>query len=127
MKTIVLAISLSLAAFSAGAQTSTSNSTDVGIVRVDQCGQQPGHHAEFQQQRVQHPAQCAAGGRAELLWLILFGQLHGVRRGGGGAVVGFGMNIAIPIEDQKCSLRRNFERTMQAAASTKDADPLAPP
>jgi hypothetical protein len=34
--------------------------------------------------------------------------------------VGFGLSIAAPIEDQKCSLRRNFERTMQAAASTKD-------
>jgi hypothetical protein len=45
-----------------------------------------------------------------------------VSAGGGGSVVGFGMNVAIPIEDQKCSLRRNFERTMQAAASTKDAD-----
>ena len=32
------------------------------------------------------------------------------------------MNVAFPIEDQKCSLRRNFERTMQAAASTKDPD-----
>ena len=32
------------------------------------------------------------------------------------------MSVAFPIEDQKCSLRRNFERTMQAAASTKDPD-----
>ncbi|MCH3877477.1 hypothetical protein LZC34_10000, partial [Campylobacter jejuni] len=45
-----------------------------------------------------------------------------VSAGGGGSVVGFGMNVAFPVEDQKCSLRRNFERTMQAAASTKDPD-----
>ncbi|WYX26686.1 hypothetical protein WJ969_15215 [Achromobacter xylosoxidans] len=32
------------------------------------------------------------------------------------------MNVAFPVEDQKCSLRRNFERTMQAAASTKDPE-----
>jgi hypothetical protein len=45
-----------------------------------------------------------------------------VSGGGGGGVVGFGINLAVPVEDAKCSLRRNFERTMQAAASTKDAD-----
>ena len=48
-----------------------------------------------------------------------------VSAGGGGSVVGFGMNVAFPIEDQKRSLRRNFERTMQAAAST-GSRPLAP-
>ena len=30
-----------------------------------------------------------------------------VSAGGGSSVVGFGMNVAFPIEDQKCSLRRN--------------------
>lgn len=45
-----------------------------------------------------------------------------VSAGGGGSVVGFAINAAVPVEDKACSLRRNFERTMQAAASTKDVD-----
>lgn len=45
-----------------------------------------------------------------------------VSGGGGGSVVGVGINMAVPIEDKNCNLRRNFERTMQAAASARDAD-----
>lgn len=43
-----------------------------------------------------------------------------VSGGGGGSVVGFGINMAVPVEDKNCNLRRNFERVMQASATTKD-------
>jgi len=43
-----------------------------------------------------------------------------VSGGGGGSVVGFGINMAMPVEDAHCNLRRNFERIMQASATTKD-------
>lgn len=43
--------------------------------------------------------------------------------GGGGSVVGFGMNVAVPINDAECSARRNVERTMQISASIRTFDP----
>ncbi|WKV22070.1 hypothetical protein Phage2-1_00070 [Achromobacter phage 2-1] len=43
-----------------------------------------------------------------------------VSGGGGGSTIGIGLNVAIPVEDKNCNLRRNFERIMQASATTKD-------
>lgn len=121
MKTLVLAISLSLAAFSASAQTSSSNATTSASSGSTNAGNNQGitlnsNNSGTSTVRSVPPM----GGQS------FYGSFSSdscmVSAGGGGAVVGFGMNVAIPIEDQKCSLRRNFERTMQAAASTKDAD-----
>jgi hypothetical protein len=121
MKTIVLAISLSLAAVSASAQTSSSSATTSASSGSTNAGNNQGitlnssNSGSSTLRRVP-----PLGGQS------FYGSFSSdscmVSAGGGGAVVGFGMNIAIPIEDQKCSLRRNFERTMQAAASTRDAD-----
>ncbi|RSE95718.1 hypothetical protein [Achromobacter aegrifaciens] len=121
MKTIVLAISLSLAAVSASAQTSSSSATTSASSGSTNAGNNQGitlnsSNSGSRTLRSVPPL----GGQS------FYGSFSSdscmVSAGGGGAVVGFGMNIAIPIEDQKCSLRRNFERTMQAAASTRDAD-----
>jgi hypothetical protein len=121
MKTIVLAISLSLAAVSASAQTSSSSATTSASSGSTNAGNNQGitlnsSNSGSSTLRSVPPR----GGQS------FYGSFSSdscmVSAGGGGAVVGFGMNIAIPIEDQKCSLRRNFERTMQAAASTRDAD-----
>ncbi|MGS1009969.1 hypothetical protein [Achromobacter anxifer] len=121
MKTIVLAISLSLAAVSASAQTSSSSATTSASSGSTNAGNNQGitlnsSNSGSSTLRSVPPL----GGQS------FYGSFSSdscmVSAGGGGAVVGFGMNVAIPIEDQKCSLRRNFERTMQAAASTKDAD-----
>ncbi len=121
MKTIVLAISLSLAAFSAGAQTSSSSATTSASSGSTNAGNNQGitlnsNNSGSSTLRSAPPV----GGQS------FYGSFSSdscmVSAGGGGSVVGFGMNVAVPIEDQKCSLRRNFERTMQAAASTKDAD-----
>jgi len=121
MKTIVLAISLSLAAFSAGAQTSSSNASTSASSGSTNAGNNQGitlnsNNSGSSTLRSVPPL----GGQS------FYGSFSSdscmVSAGGGGAVVGFGLNVAIPIEDQKCSLRRNFERTMQAAASTRDAD-----
>jgi len=43
-----------------------------------------------------------------------------VSGGGGGSAIAFGINVAVPVEDKNCNLRRNFERIMQASATTKD-------
>nr|WP_315528810.1 hypothetical protein [uncultured Achromobacter sp.] len=121
MKTIVLAISLSLAACTAAAQTSNSSSTTSASSGSTNAGNNQGitlnsNNSGSSTVKTVPPV----GGQS------FYGSFSSdscmVSAGGGGSVVGFGMNVAIPIEDQKCSLRRNFERTMQAAASTKDAD-----
>lgn len=121
MKTILLAISLSMAAFTATAQTSNSSSATSASSGSTNAGNNQGitlnsNNSGSSTVRTVPPV----GGQS------FYGSFSSdscmVSAGGGGSVVGFGMNIAIPIEDQKCSLRRNFERTMQAAASTKDAD-----
>lgn len=121
MKTIVLAISLSLAAMSAGAQTSTSSSTTSASSGSTNAGNNQGITLNSSNSGTSTLRSAPpVGGQS------FYGSFSSdscmVSAGGGGSVVGFGMNVAIPIEDQKCSLRRNFERTMQAAASTKDAD-----
>ncbi|CAB3713693.1 hypothetical protein [Achromobacter pestifer] len=121
MKTIVLAISLSLVACTAAAQTSNSSSTTSASSGSTNAGNNQGitlnsNNSGSSTVKTVPPV----GGQS------FYGSFSSdscmVSAGGGGSVVGFGMNVAIPIEDQKCSLRRNFERTMQAAASTKDAD-----
>lgn len=121
MKTIVLAISLSLAACTAAAQTSNSSSTTSASSGSTNAGNNQGitlnsNNSGSSTVKTVPPV----GGQS------FYGSFSSdscmVSAGGGGSVVGFGMNVAVPIEDQKCSLRRNFERTMQAAASTKDAD-----
>ncbi|WP_447578450.1 hypothetical protein [Achromobacter kerstersii] len=121
MKNIVLAVSLSLAACTAMAQTSNSSSTTSASSGSTNAGNNQGitlnsNNSGSSTVKTVPPV----GGQS------FYGSFSSdscmVSAGGGGSVVGFGMNIAIPIEDQKCSLRRNFERTMQAAASTKDAD-----
>jgi len=121
MKTIVLAISLSLAAFSAGAQTSSSSATTSASSGSTNAGNNQGITLNSSNSGTSTLRSVPPlGGQS------FYGSFSSdscmVSAGGGGAVVGFGMNVAIPIEDQKCSLRRNFERTMQAAASTRDAD-----
>ncbi|MFG0233074.1 hypothetical protein [Achromobacter sp. 413638] len=122
MKTIVLALSLSLAAFSATAQTnSASSSTTSATSGATNAGNTQGitFNSKSDASGTLRTAP-AMGGQS------FYGSFSSdscmVSAGGGGSVVGFGMNVAFPIEDQKCSLRRNFERTMQAAASTKDPD-----
>lgn len=45
-----------------------------------------------------------------------------VSGGGGGSVVGFGINAAVPVEDKHCNLRRNFERVMQWSSTVADAN-----
>ncbi|MGV2863192.1 hypothetical protein, partial [Achromobacter sp. AGC39] len=121
MKKIVFAITLSLAAGSAVAQTSNSSSTTSASSGATNAGNNQGitlnsNNSGSSTVKTVPPV----GGQS------FYGSFSSdscmVSAGGGGSVVGFGMNVAIPIEDQKCSLRRNFERTMQAAASTKDAD-----
>ena len=121
MKTIALAMTLSLAAFSAAAQTSSSSATTSATSGSTNAGNNQG--ITFNSSNGGSSTLRSAppvGGQS------FYGSFSSdscmVSAGGGGSVVGFGMNVAIPIEDQKCSLRRNFERTMQAAASTKDAD-----
>ena len=117
MKTIVLALSLSLAAFSATAQTnSASSSTTSATSGATNAGNTQGitFNSKSDASGTLRTAPAIGG---QSFYGSFVGQLHGVG-GRGGSVVGFGMNVAFPIEDQKCSLRRNFERTMQAAAST---------
>ena len=121
MKTIVLAISLSLAAMSAGAQTSTSSSSTSASSGSTNAGNNQGITLNSSNSGTSTLRSAPpVGGQS------FYGSFSSdscmVSAGGGGSVVGFGMNVAIPIEDQKCSLRRNFERTMQSAASTIDAD-----
>lgn len=40
-----------------------------------------------------------------------------VSAGGGVSVIGLAVTGAVPVKDEECNARRNFERTMQAAAS----------
>lgn len=121
MKSIVLAIALSLAAVSAGAQTSTSNSSTSASSGATNAGNNQGItlNSNNSGSSTLHSAPPVGG---QSFYGSFSSDSCMVSAGGGGSVVGFGMNVAFPIEDQKCSLRRNFERTMQAAASTKDAD-----
>ncbi|SSW68590.1 hypothetical protein [Achromobacter agilis] len=121
MKTIVFAISLSLAAFSASAQTSSSSATTSASSGSTNAGNNQGitFNSSSNGSSTLRTAPPVGG---QSFYGSFSSDSCMVSAGGGGSVVGFGMNLAIPIEDQKCSLRRNFERTMQAAASTKDAD-----
>lgn len=121
MKTLALALSLSLAAFSAVAQTSTSSSTTSASSGSTNAGNNQGvtfnsNNSGSSTLRTAPPI------GAQSFYGSFSSDSCMVSAGGGGSVVGFGMNVAFPVEDQKCSLRRNFERTMQAAASTKDPD-----
>ncbi|PJM67057.1 hypothetical protein [Achromobacter ruhlandii] len=121
MKTLALALSLSLVAFSAGAQTSTSSSTTSASSGSTNAGNNQGvtfnsNNSGSSTLRTAPPI------GAQSFYGSFSSDSCMVPAGGGGSVVGFGMNVAFPVEDQKCSLRRNFERTMQAAASTKDPD-----
>lgn len=123
MKTIALALSLSLSlvAFSASAQTSSSASQTSASSGSTNAGNNQGitlnsNNSGSSTLRTAPPI------GAQSFYGSFSSDSCMVSAGGGGSVVGFGMNIAVPIEDQKCSLRRNFERTMQAAASTKDPD-----
>lgn len=121
MKTLALALSLSLVAFSAGAQTSTSSSTTSASSGSTNAGNNQGvtfnsNNSGSSTLRTAPPI------GAQSFYGSFSSDSCMVSAGGGGSVVGFGMNVAFPVEDQKCSLRRNFERTMQAAASTKDPD-----
>lgn len=45
-----------------------------------------------------------------------------VSGGGGVSIVGFGAQMATPVEDRHCNMRRNFERVMQASAMAKDPE-----
>ncbi len=123
MKTIALALSLSLSlvAFSASAQTSSSASQTSASSGSTNAGNNQGitlnsNNSGSSTLRTAPPIGSQS----------FYGSFSSdscmVSAGGGGSVVGFGMNVAFPVEDTKCSLRRNFERTMQAAASTKDPD-----
>ncbi|WP_447990794.1 hypothetical protein [Achromobacter spanius] len=121
MKKIVFAITLSLAAGSAFAQTSNSSSTTSATSGSTNAGNNQGITFNSSNNGSSSVKTVPpVGGQS------FYGSFSSdscmVSAGGGGSVIGFGMNVAVPIEDQKCSLRRNFERTMQAAASTKDAD-----
>lgn len=121
MKTLALALSLSLVAFSAGAQTSTSSSTTSASSGSTNAGNNQGvtfnsNNSGSSTLRTAPPI------GAQSFYGSFSSDSCMVSAGGGGSVVGFGMNVAFPVEDQKCSVRRNFERTMQAAASTKDPD-----
>ena len=121
MKKIVFAITLSLVAGSAFAQTSNSSSTTSAASGSTNAGNNQGITFNSSNNGSSSVKTVPpVGGQS------FYGSFSSdscmVSAGGGGSVIGFGMNVAVPIEDQKCSLRRNFERTMQAAASTKDAD-----
>jgi len=121
MKKIVFAITLSLVAGSAFAQTSNSSSTTSATSGSTNAGNNQGITFNSSNDGSSSVKTVPpVGGQS------FYGSFSSdscmVSAGGGGSVIGFGMNVAVPIEDQKCSLRRNFERTMQAAASTKDAD-----
>ncbi len=121
MKIIFLALSLSLATFAAGAQTSSSQASTQSTSGSTNAGNNQGvtFNSNSSGTSTLRTVPSVAGSG-------FYGSFSSdscmVSGGGGGAVVGFGLNVAIPVEDQKCSLRRNFERTMQAAASTKDPD-----
>ncbi|WP_445657212.1 hypothetical protein [Achromobacter sp. NCFB-sbj8-Ac1-l] len=121
MKTIALALSLSLVAFSANAQTSSSAATTSASSGSTNAGNNQGitlnsNNSGSSTLRTAPPI------GAQSFYGSFSSDSCMVSAGGGGSVVGFGMNVAFPVEDTKCSLRRNFERTMQAAASTKDPD-----
>ncbi|CAB3729128.1 hypothetical protein LMG3458_04681 [Achromobacter deleyi] len=123
MKTIALALSLSLSlvAFSANAQTSSSAATTSASSGSTNAGNNQGitlnsNNSGSSTLRTAPPI------GAQSFYGSFSSDSCMVSAGGGGSVVGFGMNVAFPVEDTKCSLRRNFERTMQAAASTKDPD-----
>lgn len=121
MKTLALALSLSLVAFSAGAQTSTSSSTTAATSGSTNAGNNQGITFNSNSNG-SSTLRTAPPIGAQSFYGSFSSDSCMVSAGGGGSVVGFGMNVAFPVEDQKCSLRRNFERTMQAAASTKDPD-----
>ena len=121
MKTLALALSLSLVAFSAGAQTSTSSSTTSASSGSTNAGNNQGVTFNSNSSG-SSTLRTAPPIGAQSFYGSFSSDSCMVSAGGGGSVVGFGMNVAFPVEDQKCSLRRNFERTMQAAASTKDPD-----
>ncbi|CUJ42119.1 hypothetical protein U2261_30305 [Achromobacter xylosoxidans] len=121
MKTLALALSLSLVAFSAGAQTSTSSSTTSATSGSTNAGNNQGITFNSNSNG-SSTLRTAPPIGAQSFYGSFSSDSCMVSAGGGGSVVGFGMNVAFPVEDQKCSLRRNFERTMQAAASTKDPE-----
>ena len=121
MKTLALALTLSLVAFSAGAQTSTSSSTTAATSGSTNAGNNQGITFNSNSNG-SSTLRTAPPIGAQSFYGSFSSDSCMVSAGGGGSVVGFGMNVAFPVEDQKCSLRRNFERTMQAAASTKDPD-----
>ncbi|MFY3083288.1 hypothetical protein ACOTF2_24750 [Achromobacter xylosoxidans] len=121
MKTLALALSLSLVAFSAGAQTSTSSSTTSATSGSTNAGNNQGITFNSNSNG-SSTLRAAPPIGAQSFYGSFSSDSCMVSAGGGGSVVGFGMNVAFPVEDQKCSLRRNFERTMQAAASTKDPE-----
>ncbi|MFY3136461.1 hypothetical protein ACOTFF_07195 [Achromobacter xylosoxidans] len=121
MKTLALALSLSLVAFSAGAQTSTSSSTTSATSGSTNAGNNQGITFNSNSNG-SSTLRTAPPIGAQSFYGSFSSDSCMVSAGGGGSVVGFGMNVAFPVEDQRCSLRRNFERTMQAAASTKDPE-----
>ncbi|MFY2037411.1 hypothetical protein ACOTDT_32505 [Achromobacter xylosoxidans] len=121
MKTLALALSLSLVAFSAGAQTSTSSSTTSATSGSTNAGNNQGITFNSNSNG-SSTLRTAPPIGAQSFYGSFSSDSCMVSAGGGGSVVGFCMNVAFPVEDQKCSLRRNFERTMQAAASTKDPE-----
>lgn len=121
MKTMLVVLSLSLASFGAAAQASTSNATSSTSASA-------GVNAAGNSQGVTFNSDNSGSSSLKTVPAVGAAAFYGsfstdscmVSGGAGGAVLGFGMNFAVPVEDQNCSLRRNFERTMQAAASTKD-------
>ncbi|WP_249279125.1 hypothetical protein [Bordetella genomosp. 5] len=121
MKTMILALSLALVSSGALAQTSTASSSTSASAGVTAAGNQQG---------VTFNSRSTTSDSLRTVPPVAGQAFYGsfstdscmVSGGGGGSVMGFGINLAVPVEDSNCSLRRNFERTMQAAATTRDQD-----
>ncbi|MDQ8032732.1 MAG: hypothetical protein REJ50_12010 [Bordetella sp.] len=123
MKTMILTLSLAMLSGGAVAQTSTSNASSTTNASA-------GINAAGNQQGVTFNSRSTTSDSLRTVPPVAGQAFYGsfssdscmVSGGGGGSVMGFGMNLAVPVEDSNCSLRRNFERTMQAAATTRDTD-----
>lgn len=121
MKKLVIAIVASLVGLSAQAQTITSNSS---AATNSTAGATNAGNAQNINFNSRNDGTSTLKTTPPVAGQGFYGSFSAdscmVSGGGGGSVVGLGINMAIPVEDKNCNLRRNFERVMQASATTKD-------
>ncbi|MBD4204413.1 hypothetical protein GUH47_00035 [Xanthomonas citri pv. citri] len=121
MKNLIIALAFSLLGLSAQAQTinSTSNAATQSTAGATNAG-----NAQNINFNSRNDGTSTLRSAPPVAGQGFYGSFSAdscmVSGGGGGSVVGLGINMAVPVEDKNCNLRRNFERVMQASATTKD-------